>query len=76
MLPRKPPQRERFSNRQAILFILAVVIGLIGGWFTDAVAGGMMLGGIVGATAILLPGLRDRPDNTTNDGRNTPHDTV
>lgn len=66
MIPRNDPHRDRFSNRQAAVFVIAVVLGLIGGIVTNTIAGGLMLGAVVGALAIVVPGVRDRPDETSS----------
>ena len=68
MLPRMSPPRARFSNRQAVVFFAALLVGLAGGWVAGDAAGGMMAGAVVGAGAILLPGLRreERPAPPTD----------
>ncbi|MGB3328430.1 MAG: hypothetical protein WBA46_05700 [Thermomicrobiales bacterium] len=63
MAPRRTPDRERYSNRQAIVFAAVIVIGLAGGWLARNLAAGMMIGAVVGALAMLLPGIRSRGGN-------------
>ncbi|MGC4106302.1 MAG: hypothetical protein QM753_08080 [Thermomicrobiales bacterium] len=58
MFQRKPNHHERFSNRQAVVFVIAVASGLIGGALAGSITGGMMLGAIAGAIGIMVPGIR------------------
>ncbi|MGN6484091.1 MAG: hypothetical protein ACTHMX_06785 [Thermomicrobiales bacterium] len=68
-------RHDRFSNRQAAVFMILVVLGLVAGWFLGSVTGGMMVGGIAGACGIMLPGVRPRDQASAPSGPDaTPDD--
>lgn len=57
-------QRPRFSNRQAIVFVVAIALGLIAGAMVGHTVDGLMTGAIIGALLMVAPGVRDRRDPT------------
>lgn len=70
MFPRTSGRNERFSNRQAALFLSLIVLGTAGGGFFGDLTGGMMLGAIAGAVGILL--LRTRAGSPASAASDAP----
>lgn len=70
MFPRASSRNERFSNRQAALFISLIVLGAAGSGFFGTLTGGMMLGTIAGAVGILL--LRTRAGSPSSSASDAP----